>query len=766
VISGKICNSLPLLVARRPFLFTASVSFDLPTGLALLIVVAVTAGVSTFFYFALRTYRPKLRAILILIRASYTLGLLLIILDAAFVRGHEERSRLLIVKSDSPMMRLRDAREGKTRDEVAGDVSRILIGDAKLRGQFSVEQLTGSAGDEAGFEIGGTDAPPAAVVSLTDTSDASIAEAQNIAGLTPAPLFVMPVSAEARTPDVSVNFVDCAGTASLDIPTTLRAVLYGRGMAGRSTLVKLSDEALALSSTVAHWKEDSETITVPLMLAPRVEGLHRYTVRAETCDGELNSENNEISFSVEVRRAERRVLFMENQPTWEGKFIRRALEENRSIVVDYFAQVSRSAVLGRQQTESSPSPWAVIGDFKKLAAYDCIIVGPTDSSSITERAARNLTAFVERRGGGLVILGGNDFAGSILSPSSPLSHLSPAQVAASRRSDVPRGANAKSPETGSQSQVQGASGSGRAIDRAILTPTEEGRGLFWSADGNKQMERLGPLSESYAQVKSLKAGAVVLAIDGSRKQPGGPALIAAQPYGYGRTLLFAPSDSWKIGLAESSDNRGAFALLWQNLVLWSAVGAEPASSIRLHAGAVESGDTVRAYLVARDDSFNPAAQLSLRGAVEFDGSEKLGHEKAGHTVKLPLTITHDPDLPGVYQLNAPAVGEGNALLSVAVRFKGGGEQSLSLPFYVQASRAAWRESPDVDERLRIIARASEGELFKPDELELLMSRLANLRATHRAVREAHRLRESVALAFLLPVLMSLEYFLRKRHSAG
>lgn len=760
MLSGNICNSSSLLAANQPLFPVASVSFNLPTSLALLIIFALTTSISAFFYFTLKAYDLKLRTVFALLRVAYTLGLMLIILDAAFVQVREERSGLLIIKSDLPLMKLGDAGGGRERGDVASDISRSLTTDAKLKERFTIEQSIDFQGEQVHFENDASALLPAAVVSLTDTSSAATAEAEKLARLIAAPLFIMPVSAEKQFPDVSVNFVDCAGAASLDLPVTIQAMLYGRGMAGRSTLVKLSDEALALSSTIAQWKEDSETITVPLLLAPRVEGLHRYTIKADACEGELNTENNEISFSLDVRRSERKILFIENQPTWEGKFIRRALEENRSIVIDYFAQVSRSAILSQQQTQSPPSPQSIIGDFKKLAAYDCVIIGPMDSSSVSERAARNLTAFVERRGGGLVILGSNDFNGSILSESSPLIHLSPAQVTIRQRSDGRQSAKDETSAAGSQSQLQGDSSRGQEIDKAVLIPTEEGREVFRMAEINKPIEKLGPLAETYLRVKSLKAGAVAFAIDGSRKQPDAPALIAGQPYGYGRTLLFAPSDSWKIGLAESAENKGAFALLWQNLILWTAEGADPASSIRLRAGAVESGDTVRAFLVARDDSFSPVARLSLKAELEFNEEGK-----EGQAIKLPLSIAPDPSLAGVYEISAPTSSEGNALLSVTLGLKDG-EKSLSLPFSVHKSRAAWRESPEAFGRLQSIARASGGELFRPDELELLKSKLAGLRSAKRQITKTYRLRHSIALAFLLPVLMSLEYFLRKRRHGG
>src|SRR6185503_15465046 len=208
-----------------------------------------------------------------------------------------------------------------------------------------------------------------------------------------------------------------------------------------------------------------------------------YAVKADPVEGELNTENNEASFSLDVRRGERKILFIENQPTWEGKFIRRALTENASITVDYFAEVSRDAVLNQQQSGIERNMHSILADFKQLARYDCVIAGPMDASMVSEREAQNINQFVERRGGGFVILGGNDFNGSILSASSRLANLCPATVSLNNNSN-----NDSQQESVAAAPVE---------TKTLLAPTGEGELLFRSYANNISISNLGPLSDSY-----------------------------------------------------------------------------------------------------------------------------------------------------------------------------------------------------------------------------------------------------------------------------
>ncbi len=706
----------------------AWILFACPAWAVLLTCFAILAAVSFTYFNNLKTQSLRLRVALVSLRAAYTLALLLIIFDATITLARQERSRLLITTSDLPLMRL----PNRSSSEMAEAFSRSLSNDASLTKRFTINRATGSSLTKAALVE--DEIPFSAIVYLTDQSDAAIREAERLSRFTAAPLFIVPVSSDRALPDIRVSSVDCGGTALLDVPQTITATLYGRGMMGRSTLVKLSDEAVTVASTVINWKENAESITASLPVAPRVEGLHRYAVKAEPVEGEFNTENNEASFSLDVRRGERKILFIENQPTWEGKFIRRALEENASITVDYFAEVSRDAVLNQQQSGIERNMHSILGDFKQLARYDCIIAGPMDASMVSEREAQNINQFVERRGGGFVILGGNDFNGSILSASSRLANLCPAMVSINARSNN---------DSQQESVVE---------TKTLLAPTGEGELLFRSYANDISISTLGPLSDSYLRVKSLKPGAVGLAVARAEKH----VLIAAQPYGYGRALLFAPADSWRIQLAESGENKGYFAAMWQNIAFWAAGNAEAATNIRLQTSAIEAGTEMRAYVTARDDSFNPLTSLSVKAALDFDSQEEKG-------TKLPVMISHEPATPGAYELIAPLSNEGSGNLSVELESKGAGARAVNIAFSVHEKKSEWREPLDASDRLAQVAQATGGNSFTTEQVESLRSKLLELPPATRASRVTHHMRNSIALAFLLPLLMAAEYYLRRRY---
>jgi hypothetical protein len=164
---------------------------------------------------------------------------------------------------------------------------------------------------------------------------------------------------------------------------------------------------------------------------------------------------------------------------------------------------------------------------------------------------------------------------------------------------------------------------------------------------------------------------------------------------------------------------------------------------------------LRAYLSVRDDSFNPVSSLSLKAAIQFDAQQ--GEKRSN----LPVTIARDPSAPGVYELNAIARDEGNGELSAELEAKESSGQ-VGIRFSVQAKKSEWREPFDASERLARAAQMTGGELISADQFDMLKSRLLELQTENRASPVVHHLRLSIALAFLLPLLMACEYFLRRR----
>ncbi|MDX6693745.1 MAG: hypothetical protein QOF02_1348, partial [Blastocatellia bacterium] len=289
-----------------------------------------------------------------------------------------------------------------------------------------------------------------------------------------AAVFVAGGAGQLTSPAVALESVAVMGQPVRGVPLALRCAAHGRGMSGRESLVTIADEAHVVASARVAWTGDDEWQAVELLVVPKTSGRVDYVARIEAAGGEdERTLARPLSLYVEERRW--RVLFFEGEPTWEAKFIRRALERSGLFEVDYFAQVSRAATIGASEKEDA---WtrgrvdaasdeetkgsetvegekgkavnapeaklrAALASAERLNSYDCVIIGATPNEMLTAAEAARLNAWVERRGGGLVILGGNSFAGSIVAPNGKLYGLMPAVIDArgfsSEAQEVSRG---------------------------------------------------------------------------------------------------------------------------------------------------------------------------------------------------------------------------------------------------------------------------------------------------------------------------------------
>lgn len=661
-----------------------------------------------FCYSGLALQNRLFKITVTVIRTVTTLALLFFALDATIIISRTTGSRLYIVG---------DASHSR-------NVERLLQDD-RLNDRFQVEM---SPEPPPEFERA---QDCAAIVIASQTAAGAVRLAELYGKYSAAPIFVTLEPASSTGPEVAINSIAGDGKAMLGCSTAIQVTLRALGMAGKTTRVELADEARILATTPANWKSEDESVVVRLSFIPLIEGVNRLSIRVVTGEREAATANSEMKFSLDVKRAERRILFLENQPTWEGKFIRRALEERRLFRIDYFAQISREAVLAQAATSDNRDLRKILASFNLLAEYDAIIAGPLESAFFSAGEARNINDFIERRGGGLVILGSNDFSGSIISPSSPLAHLSPADVS------LP---NAKSEAS------------------TFMVPTEEGiaEGLFQSQPSGVEPERLGPITTSYLKVSRLKPGAVALAKDGSSTVAETPVLVAAQFYGLGRTILVSPSDLWRAMLANPDESENRFALFWQNVAFLATAKAEPASHIRLASPVVSAGQLMTAYLTARDESFNPLSELDVEAETLF-----FSREEADSPERLPVTLEREIGAPGVYRLTARMRQEGRGDLRVKVRMPGRAERDLSLAFDVQPENRQPTETPDRLDLLNLHVRERGGHLFSARESERLVSALMELPSESREIRSAYRFRESLFMAFFLPLLMSVEYLLRR-----
>ncbi len=122
--------------------------------------------------------------------------------------------------------------------------------------------------------------------------------------------------------------------------------------------------------------------------------------------GEENLKNNMMARPVLVSDAKRRILYIEGEPRWEFKFIRRAEEDDPTVQLVSMLRTSENKIY--RQGISDPGELAAGFPVRPedLFGYSGIIVGSVDADYFTPLQQELLREYVDRRGGGVLFLGG------------------------------------------------------------------------------------------------------------------------------------------------------------------------------------------------------------------------------------------------------------------------------------------------------------------------------------------------------------------------
>lgn len=606
-----------------------------------------------------------------------------------------------------------------------------------------------------------------------------------------APVYVVTELSPSIGPTVALESVMLQGRPVRGVPVTLRCTVHGLGMSGHESLLTISDAARVQASTRVSWTSDDEWQTVALEVVPKVAGWTDYVARIEPAGGE---DAALLSRSLTIYAEERRmrVLFFEGEPTWEAKFIRRALEQSGLFELDYFAQVSRAATLGSATTaagaqgegESTAQPaqqsagkaeavaspeaklHAALQSATSINAYDLVIVGATPNTMLSAAEAARLSAFVERRGGGLVITGGNSFAGSAAAPNGRLYALMPADIDtrgfASDTQQVSQGTPLEAEKTRGQT---------------ALVPTAAGEvgplgGYLSASEGALS----AVLTGQGLSLRGLHPGAVVLATGGqagvggvaaANNAAGGVPLVAAMRYGAGRVLVFAPGDSWRIRTSASGaqdEQSGPYGALWQGIALWTAEGARPQVEVVLDTESPAVGQLVTAELRVRDASFTPSGIERVKAHLQPLQAEEAGEAETATSASGAQEIVFAPDTSEASVWRASFIAPARGRFSLEADFlankeRGNTEKRFSVvaPARIEAGAAL--------DTLRRAARSSGGEMFSADQLNALLERLSrNTPGAQTSERRTWELRTWPPLAFLLALLLSAEWLTRRLKS--
>ncbi len=396
-----------------------------------------------------------------------------------------------------------------------------------------------------------SDLPVGAIVLLSDGAENSSDGSGDIAPETinalrnrRLPVHTVGFGKEQLAHDVELNDVRVATRAMADSRIPATVTFHQRGYAGSKALLVVRDGDKTLGSREITLNADGATQVETIFFNPGEAGVKNLHFSLGPLAGEENLANNSITRLLGVNDDKRRILYVEGEPRWEYKFIRRAEDDDKIVQVASMLRTTENKIYRQGISDPKELENGFPVRPEDLFAYQGIILGSVEAGYFTPLQQELLREFVDRRGGGLLFLGGRFALGDGGWGGSSLVDLLPTILPNSRSTFHRDPATVELTAAGSDSPIT------RLMD-----------------DPAKNIERWKKLTYlmDYQDAGTPKPGATVLVQmnAGGRKLP----LLVTQNYGRGRTAVMATSGTWRWQMSQPLGDP-AHDLFWQQLLRW------------------------------------------------------------------------------------------------------------------------------------------------------------------------------------------------------
>jgi uncharacterized membrane protein len=685
---------------------------------------------------------------------ALTAALLLVILWQPALRVSSLRPRqniVAVVVDDSRSMSLAD--EGPRRIDAAARV----LNDGLLQGlsdRFQVrlyragrklERIPGSAeltANQIATRLGETlrqavaesaTLPIGAIVLLSDGADNT--GGIDLASLTDVrqrriPVHTIGFGREQMGKDAELTGVELPARAVKGSKIAVQASFRQRGFSGGKARLLARSAGKTLASREVALRADGEAQTETLLVNAGEPGPQTIEVAIEGLEGEENPGNNALRRLVSVASARPRILYLEGEPKWDYKFLRRAMDDDRS--VDFVSilrttqnKIYRQGVANPQELEQGFPARA-----GELFTYQGLVIGGVEASYFTPAQQEAIRLFADRRGGGVLFLAGRAGLSDGGYASSPFAEILPVSLPDRKNTFKREPANAELTPAGRES--------------AILR-------LEDSAERNAERWKKLPHLANYQEVGAAKPGAVVLA-EAIPTSKGRFPLLATQAYGRGHVAMLATGGTWRWRMWQESTDT-SHATFWQQLMRW-LVSDTPSAVAGSTPRQVLSDDTrVELRGEVRDKLYSPVSDAMVEARVSGPGGLSA-------TIPLPLealsqgvyTAEWTAEKPGSYLVDLVATRGGQELGRDTIHFRR--EDGVAENFAVEQNR----------ELLTKLSAETGGSYYRPANASKLLDEITFSEAGM-TVKENFDLWNMPIVFLLLMALMAAEWLLRRRWGA-
>jgi uncharacterized membrane protein len=455
----------------------------------------------------------------------------------------------------------------------------------------------------------GASVPLAGIVLISDGAEngGSLSEARlaEIASYG-VPVHTVGVGPERNPDDLEIEQLRVPQVAPAASSVTAEVEIRHDGKA--STRLRVYDQERLLAAKELALPAQGELSSYSVEIPAGESGTHDLRFTLDALEGERNVVNNSRSHVLNVPAGKRRILYLDGEPRWEYKFIRRALDGERALRLTSAVHTTPNKYF-RQGVDA---PGELISGFPaeaaELFAYDAVVIGSLDAAVLSSRQHQLLREFVDRRGGSVLLLAGNSGLSAGAWENTEIARALPTHLPDRQpHSFVQRSAQALPTVYGLESAV------------ARLDEEPKRSGELWKS--------LPPIADFQA-LGRLKPGAVVL-LDAVADRAHSP-LLVWQRYGRGATYLLGTASTLRWQMRSAPEDQ-RYEMFWRQLAHALADNAPGRTLLTSERSVYDDERRVTLNAELRDANFDPVngARVDLQVAPENDASYSVQMQPSG-----------------------------------------------------------------------------------------------------------------------------------------
>jgi len=436
---------------------------------------------------------------------------------------------------------------------------------------------------------------------------------------------------EKMTNDVELDGFDVPAKALADSRLQGQVTIRQNGFSGKHARLILTGGGAVLGSREIVFNEGAQQVETIEFNAGKA-GVKSIEARVDPMPGEENAGNNRLTRVVSVDNTPRRILYVEGEPRWEYKFLRRAVEDDPALHVVSMLRTTQNKIYRQGIANAEELADGFPTKPEELFEYQGLVLGSVESGFFTAGQQQTIRDFVDRRGGGLLFLGGRSALADGGYNIPPFAELLPVNLPQRKTTFERTMVAAELTEAGKQSLICRIEG-----------------------DGEKSIEHweVLPYLANYQDPGTAKPGAVVLA----RVNAGGNhlPLLITENYGRGRTAVFATGGSWRWRMQQPVGDSSQ-ETFWRQLLRWTAGPTPTRVAASTPNAELEDDGRVQLRAEVRDQSYLPASDAEVQANVMGpDGSSEA------------VSLRPEPLAEGVYSAEWNAAKAGSYLAEVSAR---------------------------------------------------------------------------------------------------